>query len=140
LDGLGLPGCLPGPRGAPDHAHRAHRPLQHPDGGTDMTTLTVALQTDKTIAEYGALSARVGALGFDGPSAYADLGFQPPLPALLTAAAHAPGLRLGAAALSPYLTHPLEIAGQTATLLDATAGNAYLGLVRGAWLGEAGVR
>lgn len=104
-----------------------------------MTALTVALQTDKTIAAYRALATQVRDLGFDGLSVYADLGFQPPLPALLTAAAQAPGLRLGAACMNPYLTHPLEIAGQTATLLDAAAGNAYLGLVRGAWLSEAGV-
>lgn len=104
-----------------------------------MSALTVALQTDKTIAEYGARAGQVRELGFDGLSVYADLGFQPPLPALLTAAAHAPGLRLGAACMNPYLTHPLEIAGQTATLLDAAAGNAYLGLTRGAWLSEAGV-
>ncbi|QCB95145.1 LLM class flavin-dependent oxidoreductase [Cellulomonas shaoxiangyii] len=101
--------------------------------------VTVALQSDKTTAEYRALAERVEGHGFDGLSVYADLGFQPPLPALLTAAAHTRHLTLGPACLNPYLTHPVEIAGQAAALDEASGGRSYLGLARGSWLDRAGV-
>ncbi|WP_251140903.1 LLM class flavin-dependent oxidoreductase [Cellulomonas dongxiuzhuiae] len=101
--------------------------------------ITVALQSDKTTAEYGALAERVEGHGFDGLSVYADLGFQPPLPALLAAAARTRSLTLGPACLNPYLTHPVEIAGQAATLDEASGGRSYLGLARGSWLDRAGV-
>ena len=101
--------------------------------------VTVALQSDKTTAEYRTLAERVEGHGFDGLSVYADLGFQPPLPALLAAAAHTRTLTLGPACLNPYLTHPVEIAGQAATLDEASGGRSYLGLARGSWLDRAGV-
>src|SRR3712207_5124724 len=48
-------------------------------------------------------------------------------------------VRLGPAALNPYTLHPVEIAGQIAALDAASGGRAYLGLVRGTWLGELGI-
>ncbi|MBC7292116.1 MAG: LLM class flavin-dependent oxidoreductase [Actinotalea sp.] len=102
--------------------------------------VTVALQSDKTVADYAALATAVERLGFDGLSVYADLGFQPPLPALLTAAASTQRLTLGPACLNPYLTHPVEIAGQVAALDEASGGRSYLGLARGSWLDRVGVR
>ncbi len=101
--------------------------------------LTVALQSDKTIGQYRAQAALVEALGFDGLSVYADLGFQPPLAALLTAASVTRRLRLGPSALNPYLQHPVDLAGQHAVLDEASGGRAYLGLVRGSWLERVGV-
>lgn len=101
--------------------------------------VTVALQSDKRTADYAELASRVEAHGFDGLSVYADLGFQPPLPALMTAAAHTSQITLGPACLNPFLTHPVEIAGQVATLDDASDGRSYLGIARGSWLDRAGV-
>lgn len=102
--------------------------------------LTVALQSDKAPGDYRALAAQVEALGLDGLSVYADLGYQPPLPALLEAAAATTRLELGPACLNPYLTHPVEIAGQTAYLDVASGGRAVVGLARGSWLDRVGVR
>lgn len=101
--------------------------------------LTVALQSDKRTADYAELTTRVEQHGFDGLSVYADLGFQPPLPSLMTAAAHSSRLTLGPACLNPYLTHPVEIAGQAAALDEASGGRSYLGIARGSWLDQAGV-
>jgi 5,10-methylenetetrahydromethanopterin reductase len=47
--------------------------------------------------------------------------------------------QIGPAALNPFTMHPVEIAGQIALLDLASAGRAYLGLVRGAWLDRIGV-
>jgi 5,10-methylenetetrahydromethanopterin reductase len=101
--------------------------------------VSIALQTDKTLAEYAALGAAAESYGFDGVSVFADLGYQPPLAALLTIATHTSRVRLGAACLNPYLTHPVELAGQLAVLDAASDGRAYLGLARGSWLSLVGV-
>ena len=106
---------------------------------TPAPRVTVALQSDKRTADYAELAARVESHGFDGLSVYADLGYQPPLPCLVTAAAHTSRLTLGPACLNPYLTHPVEIAGQAATLDEASGGRSYLGIARGSWLDRAGV-
>src|SRR5699024_8928156 len=103
-------GGLPGPRGAADHAHRAHRHRQHSHGGADMSVaLTIALQSDKTAAEYATQAREVEARGFDGLSVYSDLGFQPPMAPLMVAADVTDRLRLGPSCLNPYLLHPVEI-------------------------------
>ena len=72
-------------------------------------------------------------------SVFADLLYQPPLPALLEMARATSRVRLGAACLNPYTLHPYEIAGQVAALDAASGGRAYLGLARGAWLGAIGI-
>ena len=48
-------------------------------------------------------------------------------------------VRLGPAALNPFTLHPYEIAGQIAFLDAASAGRAYVGLARGAWLDRLGL-
>lgn len=101
---------------------------------------SVALQTDKSPAEYAELAALVEHLGFDGLSVFADLGYQPPVPALLAAAGATERIRLGVAAMNPALWHPVDIAGQLACLDLASGGRSYLGLTRGSWLGRIGVR
>ncbi|WP_156254138.1 LLM class flavin-dependent oxidoreductase [Pseudactinotalea terrae] len=101
--------------------------------------VSVALQSVWSPSEYGALGALVEGLGFDGLSVYGDLGFQPPIPALLAAARTTARITLGPACLNPYLTHPVEIAGQVAALDEASGGRAYLGLARGSWLQQVGV-
>ena len=100
--------------------------------------LTIALQSDKTTAEYTQLARQVQDHGFDGLSVYSDLGFQPPLAALLAAARASHSLRLGPSCLNPYLLHPVEIAGQHVVLDEASGGRAYLGLARGSWLQRVG--
>lgn len=101
--------------------------------------LTIALQSDKTAAEYAVQAREVEARGFDGLSVYSDLGFQPPMAPLMVAADVTDRLRLGPSCLNPYLLHPVEIAGQVAALDEASGGRAYLGLARGSWLGQVGV-
>ena len=101
--------------------------------------MSVAFQTDKSAGDYARLAAQAEQLGFDGVSAFHDLGYQPSLFALLEMARATTRVRLGAACLNPFLLHPVEIAGQVAALDLASAGRAYLGLARGAWLGDVGV-
>jgi 5,10-methylenetetrahydromethanopterin reductase len=96
--------------------------------------VTIALQTDKTAAQYAALATLVEDLGFDGLSMFADLGYQPPAGPLAVAARATSRVRLGVACQNPVLLHPVEIAGQVAMLDEMSSGRAYLGLARGAWL------
>jgi 5,10-methylenetetrahydromethanopterin reductase len=99
----------------------------------------IALQSDKTPGAYAALARAAEASGVDVVSVYADLGFQPPLPALLEIAAATSRVRLGPACLNPYLLHPVEIAGQIAALDLAAGGRAYLGIAPGTWLDAVGI-
>ena len=100
--------------------------------------MSIALQTDKTPADYAALAGIAEAAGFDGVSVFADLGFQPPGPALTVIAGATRRVRIGAAAQNPALVHPVELATQLATLDLFSGGRAYLGLARGAWLSGLG--
>ncbi|WP_420112071.1 LLM class flavin-dependent oxidoreductase [Pseudactinotalea sp.] len=102
--------------------------------------VSVALQSVWRAGEYAELGSLVEDLGFDGLSVYGDLGFQPPMPGLLAAARATSRIRLGPACLNPYVTHPVEIAGQLAALDDASGGRAYLGLTRGSWLQSLGLQ
>ncbi len=99
----------------------------------------IAFQTDKPPGGYAPLAAAAEAHGFDVVSVFADLLYQPPLPALLEMAGATTRVRLGAACYNPYTLHPYEIAGQLAALAAASGGRAYLGLARGAWLGAVGL-
>lgn len=105
----------------------------------DRRAVSVALQSTWSTTEYAQLGALVEDLGFDGMSVYGDLGFQPPIPALLAAARATSRIALGPACLNPYLAHPVEIAGQVAALDEASGGRAYLGLARGSWLRQLGL-
>ncbi len=108
---------------------------------TTMTpaTFSIAIQTDKTTKAYREIGQAVEEFGFDGVSAFGDLGYQPPIPALLAVAEATQHLRLGVACLNPSLLHPVEMAGQIAALDEASGGRAYLGLARGSWLGQIGI-
>src|SRR5919199_2685954 len=107
--------------------------------GAAVERLSIAFQSDKALGEYAELGALVEGYGFGTVSVYADLLFQPPLPALLAIAGATRRIRLGPACLNPYTLHPVEIAGQIAALDAASGGRAYLGLARGAWLDSLGV-
>ncbi len=102
--------------------------------GTAARSVSIALQTDKTARQYARLATAAEALGFDGVSVFADLGFQPPAAALAVIADNTSRVRIGAACQNPTLLHPVEIAGQLATLDLLSNGRGYGGLVRGAWL------
>jgi alkanesulfonate monooxygenase SsuD/methylene tetrahydromethanopterin reductase-like flavin-dependent oxidoreductase (luciferase family) len=101
--------------------------------------LGLAWQADKPPGGYGELAAAAEAYGFDVVSVFADLLYQPPLPALLEMARATSRVRLGAACLNPFTQHPYEIAGGLALLDAVSAGRAYLGLARGAWLDAIGL-
>jgi 5,10-methylenetetrahydromethanopterin reductase len=99
----------------------------------------IAFQTDKPPGRYAELAAAAEAHGFDVVSVFADLLYQPPLPALLEMARATSRVRLGAACLNPYTQHPYEIAGGLAALEAVSGGRAYLGLARGTWLDAIGI-
>jgi 5,10-methylenetetrahydromethanopterin reductase len=101
--------------------------------------LGIALQSDKRPGVYAALARQAEAHGIDVISVYADLMFQPPLPALLEIAGATESVRLGPVCLNPFSLHPVEIAGQAAALDLASDGRAFLGLARGTWLGAVGI-
>ena len=102
--------------------------------------ISIALQSDKPFSEYGELATLVEGYGFDMLSIYGDLLFQPPIVPLTAAALATSRIRLGPASLNPYTLHPVEIAGQIATLDLASNGRAYWGVSRGAWLDSIGVQ
>jgi 5,10-methylenetetrahydromethanopterin reductase len=101
--------------------------------------LGLGLQTDKRPGEYAALAQLAERAGFAVVTAYNDLWYQPPLPALLEIAAATTRVRVGPSCLNPFTVHPVEIAGQIAVLDAASGGRAFLGLARGAWLESLGV-
>ncbi len=99
----------------------------------------LGLQSDKRPGRYGELAALAESLGIDVVSVFSDLLFQPPIGALLEMARATERVRLGAAGWNPYTLHPYEIAGQLALLDAESDGRAYLGLVKGTWLGAIGI-
>jgi 5,10-methylenetetrahydromethanopterin reductase len=96
--------------------------------------LGLGFQGDKSPNEYAGLARLAESLGFDVLSVYGDLFFQPAIYPLLVMALNTSSVRLGFACLNPFTLHPVEIAGQVAALDAASAGRAFLGLARGAWL------
>ena len=101
--------------------------------------VSIALQSDKRPDDYATLAQAIESYGFDLLSIYSDLFYQPPIVPLTIAAQATERMRLGPAALNPFTLHPVEIAGQIATLDMVSNGRAYLGLARGAWLDEIGI-
>jgi 5,10-methylenetetrahydromethanopterin reductase len=101
--------------------------------------LGLGLQTDKRPGEYASLARLAEDAGFAVVTAYSDLWYQPPLPALLEIAAATTRVRVGPSCLNPFTVHPVEIAGQIAMLDAASDGRAFLGLARGAWLEDLAV-
>lgn len=117
-------------------AHRVH-------GGRDITPLVphlgVAFQSDKPPQAYAALGRSVEEYGFGTVSVYGDLLFGPPIAPLIIMAQHTERIQLGPACLNPYTLHPVEIAGQIASLDAVSNGRAYLGIAAGAWLQSVGI-
>ncbi len=99
----------------------------------------LGFQADKKSSDYERLAAAAEHYGFDVVSVFGDLYFQHPLPALLSMARATSSIAIGPACLNPFTVHPVEIAAQVAALDVASRGRAFLGLARGAWLGELGI-
>lgn len=106
---------------------------------TSPRQLSIAFQSDKPMQEYAELARAVEDFGFDVLSIYSDLMYQPPIGPLTVAALATSRIRLGPASLNPFTLHPVEIAGQVATLDLASNGRAYWGISRGAWLDSIGI-
>ena len=102
--------------------------------------LSIAFQTDKRAAEYIALAKLVDKYSFDAVTVYCDAPFHPSYAPLMLMAPHIKRARIGPAGVPPSRMHPLDIAAQTALLSDLAAGGVYIGLVRGGWLADHGIR
>jgi 5,10-methylenetetrahydromethanopterin reductase len=102
--------------------------------------VSIAFQTDKTPAQYIALAQLVNRFAFDAISVYCDAPFHPSYGPLLLMAPHLERARLGPAAVSPSRIMPVDMAAETALLAAVAHGGAYLGIARGAWLAEHGIR
>ncbi len=102
--------------------------------------ISIAFQTDKRARDYIDLAKLVDQYAFDAATVYCDAPFHPSYGPLLLMAPHISKARLGPAGIPPSRMHPLDIAAQTALLADLAAGGAYIGLVRGGWLADHGIR
>jgi 5,10-methylenetetrahydromethanopterin reductase len=102
--------------------------------------ISIAFQTDKSAAQYIALAKQVDQYDFDRVTVYCDAPFQPSYLPLMLMAPHLKRARLGPAAIPPSRIHPIDIASQTALLAEVAAGGVYVGVARGAWLEDHGIR
>ncbi len=102
--------------------------------------ISIAFQTDKTPTQYIALAKLVDGYEFNMVSVYCDAPFHPSYGPLLLMAPHLRRARVGPAGVSPSRMAPIDIAANTALLDQVAPGGAYLGLVRGAWLADHGIR
>jgi len=104
-----------------------------------LTELSIALQSDKSIFEYSKLAKLIEGYQFDRISVYNDLLYQPAWPALFEIARVTNTIKLGPAAVNPFTSHPINIAGNIALLDELSGGRAYLGMARGSWLDFLGI-
>lgn len=102
--------------------------------------LSIAFQTDKRAQDYIHLAKLVDHYEFDAVTVYCDAPYHPSFGPLLLMAPHIKRARLGPAGVPPSRMHPLDIAAGTALLADLAQTNVYLGLVRGGWLADHGIK
>jgi 5,10-methylenetetrahydromethanopterin reductase len=98
--------------------------------------ISLAFQTDKSAADYIALAKLVDQFEFDVISVYCDAPYHPSYGPLFLMAPHIKRARLGPAAISPFRIHPIDIAANTALLDQIAEAGVYIGIARGAWLGD----
>ena len=67
-------------------------------------------------------------LKFNGITVYSDLFFQPPWIPLTQLTQSTSTIRIGVASVNPFVTHPIDIAGNIALLDELSNGRTYLGL------------
>ncbi|MCY4145548.1 MAG: LLM class flavin-dependent oxidoreductase [Chloroflexi bacterium] len=102
--------------------------------------ISIAFQTDKRAADYIALAKLVDDYAFDAVTVYCDAPYHPSFGPLLLMAPYIERARIGPAGISPSRMHPLDIAAGAALLADVARAGVYLGLVRGGWLADHGIR
>jgi 5,10-methylenetetrahydromethanopterin reductase len=102
--------------------------------------ISIAFQTNKSADDYISLAKLVNRYEFDAISVYCDAPYHPSFGPLFLMAPHIQRARLGPAAVSPFRMHPIDIAANTALLANLALGGVYLGLARGAWLDDFGIK
>lgn len=102
-------------------------------------SISIAFQTNHPLSAYGTMATQCEQYGFQGVTVYNDMLYQPAWLPLLEIARSTRSVRLGPAAVNPFTCHPINIAGNIALLDEASAGRAYLGMARGAWLDFVGL-
>ena len=102
--------------------------------------LSIAFQTDKRAADYIALAELVNDYAFHAVTVYCDAPYHPSYLPLLLMAPQIKRARIGPAGIPPSRMHPLDIAAGAALLADIANAGTYIGLVRGGWLAEHGIR
>ena len=105
-----------------------------------MRQVGLGIQTDKTPAQYVALAQQIDRYDFDVVHVYCDLPHTPSYMPLALMAPQIRRARLGPAGVSLARMAPVDIAANTALLAQMARGGVSVGLVRGAWLEEHGVR
>ena len=105
-----------------------------------MKQISIAFQTDKPLTAYGTLAAKAESYGFDGVSVYNDMLYQPAWLPLLEIARKTNRVRIGPAAVNPFTSHPINIAGNLAIVDAVSNGRSYCGFARGAWLDFIGLQ
>lgn len=105
-----------------------------------MRQIGLGVQTDKTPAEYIALARLIDRYDVDVVHLYCDLPFTPAWLPLALMAPHLRRARLGPAGVTLARMTPVDIAADTALLARMARGGVSVGLVRGAWLHEYGLR
>jgi 5,10-methylenetetrahydromethanopterin reductase len=102
--------------------------------------LSIAFQTDKSPGQYVALARLVDRYDFDAVSVYCDAPNHVSYGPLLLMAPHIRKARIGPAAVSPSRIPPIDLAAETALLAQVAQNGVYLGIARGAWLDDHGVK
>lgn len=105
-----------------------------------MRQVALGVQTDKTPAEYVALAQLIDRHDVDVVHLYCDLPFTPSYLPLALMAPHLRRARLGPAGVSLARMTPVDIAADTALLAQLARGGVSVGLVRGGWLADYGMR
>ncbi|MHA2336542.1 MAG: LLM class flavin-dependent oxidoreductase [Candidatus Hodarchaeales archaeon] len=104
------------------------------DSASQKSSITIAIQTDKSVFKYMQIGKLVEDLGFDGVTVYNDLLYQPAWIPLSQLARATSKIQIGVASVNPFTNHPINIAGNIANIDALSSGRAYLGLSKGAWL------
>jgi 5,10-methylenetetrahydromethanopterin reductase len=102
--------------------------------------ISIAIQTDKTPAEYITLAKLFDFYDFDVVSVYCDAPYHPSYGPLLLMAPYIHKACIGPAAISPFRMHPIDIAANAALLSRLTHRGSYIGIARGAWLDDYGIQ
>ncbi len=104
-----------------------------------MTQFSFGVSGGKPLTDYIALAQQAESFGFHTFSIFDDLMYKPAWPILFMIAQHTSRIRIGPSVSNPYLIHPAILAENAALLDELSAGRAYFGIGRGAFLEFIGV-